>query len=169
MISNPKYGWCDFTLGGFNGNPSYITDVPLDLLDAFINYYNKGYGVATLDEEGYEFLLVLNRYNLGVYVLSDRVTDPENELWNLYDFSSLSIDDLAKELIFDIENDFLGWVHFLTSSDEVEEMVNYACVLSEQLKALKKLVKYDSKIVQNVPEQDHLKKNKYSDNINVGI
>lgn len=33
MISNPKNGWCNFKLGDFEGTPSYITDVPIDLLD----------------------------------------------------------------------------------------------------------------------------------------
>jgi hypothetical protein len=40
MISNPKYGWCDFKIednnsNEFFGTPSYITNVPVDLLQAF--------------------------------------------------------------------------------------------------------------------------------------
>ena len=52
MISNPRFGWCNFELGDFKGSPSYLTDVPVDLLDAFIDYHTKGYGVAVFDEEG---------------------------------------------------------------------------------------------------------------------
>ena len=55
MISNPRFGWCNFELGDFKGYPSYLTDVPVDLLDAFIDYHTKGYGVAVFDEEGSYF------------------------------------------------------------------------------------------------------------------
>ena len=45
MISNPHAGWCDFKLGDFEGSPSYLTDVPVDLLNAFIEYHEKGTGI----------------------------------------------------------------------------------------------------------------------------
>ena len=67
MISNPKNGWCNFKLGDFEGTPSYITNTPIDLLDAFIDYYTRGYGLAYFDEEGSEFTLLLTWY--GVYIL----------------------------------------------------------------------------------------------------
>ena len=38
MISNPNLGWCEFHMGDFTGNPSYLTDVPIELLEAFLNY-----------------------------------------------------------------------------------------------------------------------------------
>jgi len=47
VISNPKSGWCDFYLGDFEGHPSYLTDVPVDLLTTsnysifFIYYRGK--------------------------------------------------------------------------------------------------------------------------------
>lgn len=55
MIYNPRFGWCNFKLGTFFGTPSYLTDVPVDLLDAFINYYEKGSGTVVFDEEGSHF------------------------------------------------------------------------------------------------------------------
>ena len=39
MISDPKYGWCNFKLGDFKGTPSYLTDVPIDVLDAFSHHF----------------------------------------------------------------------------------------------------------------------------------
>ena len=62
MISNPKYGWCDFVLGDFHGHPSYLTDVPVDLLEAFISYFENGTGTAFFDEEGSEFTLILKHH-----------------------------------------------------------------------------------------------------------
>ena len=63
MISNPKHGWCNFKLGTFEGTPSYLTDVPIDILTAFIDYHNKGCGVIWFDEEGTEFTLVITPYS----------------------------------------------------------------------------------------------------------
>ena len=60
MISNPKHGWCDFMLSDekdnlFVGTPSYVTNVPVDLLQAFLDYKTKGQGIAWFNEEGTEF------------------------------------------------------------------------------------------------------------------
>ena len=55
MISNPKNGWCNFDLKSFHGTPSYLTNVPIDLLNAFIQYHATGVGIAWFDEEGAEY------------------------------------------------------------------------------------------------------------------
>lgn len=62
MISNPKHGWSNFDLKAFHGTPSYLTDVPVDLLNAFIQYHTTGTGIAWFDEEGTEFTLVITPY-----------------------------------------------------------------------------------------------------------
>ena len=102
MISNPKHGWCDFMLSDekdnlFVGTPSYVTNVPVDLLQAFLDYKTKGQGIAWFNEEGTEFTLVLNPYSMFVIA--------ENEHTELIDFSKVNIDNLIKELIQDIESD----------------------------------------------------------------
>ena len=105
MITNPSCGWCNFELGDFKGSPSYLTDVPVDLLDAFIDYHTKGYGVAVFDEEGSYFTLLLKQWN-DVYIIE------EKEKSTLLDFSEFNINELAQELISDIENDFDNWIKF---------------------------------------------------------
>lgn len=114
MITNPEYGWCDFKLGDFLGSPSYITDVAVDLLDAFIGYYTRGYGVTEFDEEGSNFTLVLTSYNYGVFVIEEK----DNAI--LHDFSDMNVNDLAQELISDIKSNLDGWYKFLVLSDEAE-------------------------------------------------
>lgn len=105
MISEPKCGWCNFKLDNFIGHPSgYMTDVVQDLLDAFINFYKNGTSAAVFDEEGSYFTLLLT-YN-GIYIIE------EKEKAELLDFSELDIDELASELINDIENDFDNWIKF---------------------------------------------------------
>ena len=105
MISEPKYGWCNFKLGDFIGHPSgYMTDVVQDLLNAFINFYKNRASVVVFDEEGSYFTLLLT-YN-GIYIIE------EKEEAKLFNFSEFDIYELANELINDIENDFDNWVDF---------------------------------------------------------
>lgn len=112
MISSPKHGWCNFKLRTFEGTPSYLTDVPIDLLNAFIDYHVKGFGIAWFDEEGTEFSLVITPYSLFIIEEKDKPI--------LHDFSEMKIDNMEKELIKDIETDLESWADFITDDDPNE-------------------------------------------------
>lgn len=114
MISKPKNGWCSFDLGTFHGTPSYVTNVPVDLLDAFIDYKMHGQGLAWFDEEGTEFAFVITPYSL--YIIE------EKDVPVLHDFSELNIDNLIEEVIADIESDLDEWSWFSVYSDDEKEM-----------------------------------------------
>lgn len=132
MISNPKYGWCDFKLRNFRGRPSYLTDVPVDLLDAFIGYYTNGMGMTWFNEEGTEFTLVINPYSL--YVIEEKGKSI------LYDFSEMIIEKLARELIDDIEKDLDGWsVEFVITNNQ-EEITQHRNEIIERIAKLKELL-----------------------------
>lgn len=133
MISEPKHGWSTFKLGDFEGTPSYLTDVPLDLLDAFLDYHYKGMGMAWFDEEGTEFTLVINPYSL--FIIAER-----DENHTLHDFSELNVGDLEKELIEDIEKDLNGWSEFLTT-DEREEMMQHRNDIRQRIAKLREHIK----------------------------
>lgn len=127
MITNPVCGWCNFKIGDFTATPSgYMTDVVPDLLDAFIDYYKKDYGMVILDEEGSYVTLVLNR--LGVYLIVER------DSTFLLDYSELDKDSLARELIKDIENDFDNWVYF--TEEEYDDPLTIS-FLKDKLNKLK--------------------------------
>ena len=132
MISNPKSGWCDFQLGDFKGTPSYLTDVPINLLNAFIDYYTKGYGVAVFDEEGSFFTLIITSYNLGIFIIEEKDSSI------LHDFSDFQIEDLEEELIEDIEKDLLGWTKFIVGNtpEEFAEHQNNIKLKIAQLKTI---------------------------------
>lgn len=112
IISNPKHGWCNFDLGDFHGSPSYITDVPCDLLNCFISYKIKGVGTAWFDEEGTEFTLILNPS--GVFIIE------EKEIPVLHDYYDINIDVLIGELISDLKADVQGWAEFVPADEEAE-------------------------------------------------
>lgn len=127
MLLNPEHGWCDFTLGNFKGTPSYLTNVPLDTLNAFIDYYQTGVGIAFYDEEGTEFNLVLSNYS--VYIISVKDVD------ELYSFPDITTDSLAVELVSDIENNLEGWEGFYPfDADIVDDCI---AEVKEKLRILK--------------------------------
>ena len=132
MISNPKDGWCNFKLRSFEGTPSYLTDVPVDLLSAFINYHIEGCGVAWFDEEGTEFTLVITPYSLFII--------EEKEKTVLHDFSEIKIENLEKELIDDIECDMNGWTNF-TEDDDLNEIIIHRDEIRQKIAILKKYVR----------------------------
>lgn len=112
MISNPHAGWCDFQLGAFQGHPSYMTDVPFDLLQAFIDFHEKGSGSAWLDEEnrgGFSF--VLNPY--AMYVIEER---DQVRFWDLTQLDPIAVE---LELIADISSRLPEWALFSSISPEL--------------------------------------------------
>lgn len=130
MISNPKHGWSNFDLKVFHGTPSYLTDVPVDLLNAFIQYHTTGTGIAWFDEEGTEFTLVITPYSLFVIEEKDKPV--------LHDFSEIKINNLEKELIEDIEKDLIGWSEFIISDDR-EEVIMHRNEIRNKIAMLKEL------------------------------
>lgn len=130
MISNPKHGWSNFDLKTFHGTPSYLTDVPVDLLNTFIQYHTTGTGIAWFDEEGTEFTLVITPYSLFVIEEKDKPV--------LHDFSEIKINNLEKELIEDIEKDLIGWSEFITSDDR-EEVIMHRDEIRNKIAMLKEL------------------------------
>ena len=131
MISNPKHGWCNFNIRTFEGTPSYLTDVPVDLLEAFIDLHTKGTGIAWFDEEGTEFTLVLTPYSLFIIEEKDRPI--------LHDFSEIKIENLERELIKDIEKDLIAWSEFITDNDR-EEIMEHCDEIRRKLAMLKELM-----------------------------
>lgn len=132
MISDPRYGWCKFKLKEFEGNPSYLTNVPLDLLEAFVNYWtNSACSSIFFDEEGTEFTLVINPNS--IFIIEEK---EEPKLIYIDDY----IQNLTLELIDDIEKDINGWTNFITN-DEEEDINEQRNALMSNLITLKSIVK----------------------------
>lgn len=129
MISNPKHGWCDFRLGTFEGTPSYLTDVPVDLLTAFMDCHTKGHGMAWFDEEGTEFSFILTPYSLFIIEEKDKPV--------LHDFSEMKIENLEKELIHDIEKDLDSWAEFITNEDS-KKVIQHKNEIRQKIEILKR-------------------------------
>lgn len=131
MISNPKNGWCDFNLGDFHGTPSYLTNVPIDLLIAFKEYLYLGAGICWFDEEGAEFTLVMTPYSLFIIEEKDKPV--------LHDFSDMNIKELALEVVTDVESNIdKWWSDFNTSSTYNDEgKKSYKFLLEDLINLIK--------------------------------
>lgn len=109
MLSNPEHGWCNVKIGDFEGVASYLTDVPCNCLEAFIQYLSRGNHINSssifFDEEGTEFTVVLEYYS--TYVIIERGIIPELKCYH-----DISIHMLAYELIDDLDRDFDRWVNW---------------------------------------------------------
>lgn len=117
MLSNPNAGWCNVKIGDFEGVASYLTDVPFNCLAAFIQYFERNNNINSVsvyfDEEGTEFRVVFDYWS--TYIIIERDENPE-----LKYIDNVSIKQLSKELIEDLERDFDCWVNW-ECYDEPEE------------------------------------------------
>lgn len=109
MLSCPNYGWCKFSLGNFSGNPSYVTNVPVDTLKAFVDLFTKGCGIVNYDEEGTGFVLILTKY--VIYIID------EHDNSELHEFRDINIYDLANEVVKDIKKNRKAWNVFFYNTD----------------------------------------------------
>lgn len=133
MFTKPQHGWTNLQLGNFSERASYLTDVPIDCLDAFIYaLQNKVPAVVYFDAEGWDFHLVSSYYR--TYMILDKDTV---EIF-IYD---KTIEEVAIELINNIENYFEEWVNWECYDDKSEsEIAERRNLLNEKLLILKNLI-----------------------------
>lgn len=131
MISNPDDGWCDFKLGEFVGRPSYLTGVPIDLLDCYFEYFWRGSSSVYFDEEGTKFTFVLS--DAEVFIIR------HGETPQLYKFDIFP-EDLGVELLKDLEGNEQEWLDkFYMEPNESErvrlynELINKVAILRNKL------------------------------------
>lgn len=135
MLTQPKHGWTDLTLDNKKYyRASYLTDVPLDLLEAFNESIKTNKTLeCEFDAEGWEHKLVCNSQQSSIIVEDDSI---------LNSFSTKTIYDLAKELVIDIESNFEDWIIWIPeiedlTKEEVEQRVNK---LKTELNTLRELI-----------------------------
>ena len=113
MFSKPKYGWTHVSIGDFDGSASYITDVPIDVLDAFIDFYKLHKNICVdFDEEGSTFVLVVVS-DIDIYIISER------EQIITYKIDT-NINELTNEIISDFEKYIKDWENFTYGFEKLE-------------------------------------------------
>lgn len=139
MFSKPKYGWTEITLGDFKGRGSYTTDIPMDLLNAFINALKYSIPASVFfDEEGSEFTLV-SHYD-GTYIIVEREEKPKLISVDIRFFK------LIKEIINDLESNIDEWTNWMCYYDSTEEELSEReNLLKSKIEELKNLINQNKK------------------------
>ena len=129
MLSDPRYGWCNFKLGDFKGRPSYLTDVPVDILDALISYHTNGCGVVYFDEEGSSFMLILSPYSVFIIEEKDKAI--------LHYYDDIDIMKLENEILNDIESNIDKWAVEFETSDSEQDIKEHRMSIEMKIDILK--------------------------------
>mgnify|MGYP007063240315 CR=1 FL=1 len=149
MLTKPHAGWCKIKIGVMElGTVSYMTDVPMDLLNAFIQYLSENnclnFGVQ-FDAEGYSFGLI--EFNDTLYFIHNNTSESVPVLQEIApslsalcpDSSRNMIKRLARELYYDIEDYFEDWIYWEADEKamESEDTEKRRLILRDGLKTLK--------------------------------
>lgn len=113
ILTNIKYGWCNFNLGDYYGRPSYIRDLPMNILDAYEEYQKYNHCIVEFDEELTQFCLVL--WENTVTILNNKSDNKRNCI--SLDFNAKEV---LNELVFEIVNDIHTWAEWnaISNTDE---------------------------------------------------
>lgn len=101
MLSKPQHGWTEITIGDFTGHGSYIQDLPVMFLEAFLRALHWGTETEiTINEEGSSFT-VRSLHTTEIAVHRER----EESF-----FFDTGVRELAQSLLFDLEHDRPEWL-----------------------------------------------------------
>ena len=136
MLAEPKYGWTEFTFENFKCSPSYLTDVPIDMLSCIESFLKTGSGACWFDCEGSTYTFILSPD--GAYIISDG-----NKLQNLTPENYLTTDckfQIAQEIIHDIETHLDSWTTWEPNALNEQEPENYKRLLIQKIQDIRKLI-----------------------------
>jgi hypothetical protein len=129
MFTKPECGWTNVQIDDFTEQASYLTDIPIDCLEAFINALNNHLPAAVEfdGEEVGQYMLVAN--NSDSYIIT------EGKELRIFDKTKLEI---AKEIFNDFKTHFDDWCGWGYSEDYRE---NNTSVIQQKLNELECAIK----------------------------
>lgn len=115
ILTNIKYGWCDFNLGDYYGRPSYISNLPMQILNAYEEYVKYNHCIIEFDEELTQFCLVLWE---NIVVIVDNRNDKVQSV-----YINKSPREVLNKLVNEIINDTRTWAEWI-AIDDTEESIS---------------------------------------------
>ena len=114
ILTNIEHGWCDFNLGDFNGRPSYIRFLPLDIIDAWKEYQDSQHCIIEFDCETYQFCLMIWEHNL--LILDNR--------WGKITTTVINFDaeEVLNELVNEIVDNLDLWAKWISTMETYENI-----------------------------------------------
>ena len=112
ILTNIKYGWCNFRLDGYEARPSYVRFLPLDIIDAWKEYQESHHCIIEFDEELTQFCIVIWENNIVIL-------DNRNNKINIT-VINYNAEDVLNELIKEIVDNLDVWAEWIstTGTDE---------------------------------------------------
>lgn len=133
MLSIPKYGWVNLSIGDWSDRASYLTNVSFDILEAFINLLqNRKVSSVSFDAEGWEYIIVFDFYD--VYIIENKEEEPK-----LYHFD-ISAVSLAEEVYKDMKDNVYAWSLWDYGTQSEEDRLVEEKKLKEKLENLRLVI-----------------------------
>ena len=125
ILTNIKFGWCDFNLGDYKGRPSYISNLPMQILNAYEEYIKYNHCIIEFDEELTQFCLVL---------WEDTITILDNRNGRVQSFCiNENPKKVLDELISEVINDVRTWAVWMAVSNTEESIQREECILMDKI------------------------------------
>jgi hypothetical protein len=132
VLEAPAHGWTQVRIGDFSDRASYLTDVPMECLESFIyGFFSDSPISLKFDAEGWDFLVVVDDYSTHIITSKDNYKLESYEIWK---------EDLAVELINDIESNLEAWVEWDLDYDDGEKSNSRRKHLISHLERLRELL-----------------------------
>ena len=136
LFSKPRDGWVNINIEGYAHviAASYLTDIPMDFLNAIIAHFKFGIPISVCtDEEGSENIICLTGNILLISLLQEtKVVSCKALMVNNTSF--------IRDVLSGIDGYFNDWVHWFLDDDE-KTINNRAIELKAKLDEAKELAK----------------------------
>ena len=109
MLDKPEHGWSRITIGYWSERCSYLDDVPMDLLNAFIltlTYNTPSF--VRFDAEGWEYLIVFSINSVEIFTEETNDEYYSSPIYR-HAYIPISLKKLASELLSDVRRDLEAW------------------------------------------------------------
>lgn len=113
----PRYGWCDFQLGNFTANLSYLTDVMYDTLEMCLAYLQTGGGTVQYDREDEGTFTLVLTWN-GVAILDKNLPEKVRSI-------DIEPEEFCQQALADYYQDSAAWINFANLEGTPEEYDQY--------------------------------------------
>ena len=133
MLSTPKAGWSELTLGDFKASVSFLTDVPFDWLRACVSALKYGIPAACfLDSEGSTTTIIVD--NTHSYIVTTFGNLHVMPLYGVYP------SQFARDLVEDIKRDFEDWLYWIDCSLSEEQWAHRRQMLEDLIEETEKAI-----------------------------
>lgn len=130
VLEKPFGGWVNIHVYNFVDRASYLTDVPMDILQSLIAAYRHHTPAAVkFDAEGWEWILVMDDFD--IHIISDDCVEGFT-----YCNYEVDRDDFVQKVISDILRDIDDWAAWST---DIDDWIAVAFRKGEILRLIKEL------------------------------